>query len=59
VPEDITLAIIYRNLQNKHNKSINLTGMKRVLKRWEISRPAGYYTVMQNAEYIIIQENQC
>lgn len=27
------------------NKSINLTGNKRVVKRWAVPRPAGYFTV--------------
>lgn len=27
------------------HKSINLTGNSRVLKRWAVRRPAGYFTV--------------
>ena len=28
-----------------HNQSINLTGNSRVVKRWAVSLPAGYFTV--------------
>jgi hypothetical protein len=34
----------------KANKSINLTGNSRALKRWAVSRPAGYFTVGLQSE---------
>ena len=37
------------------NQSINLTGMKRVLKRWAAPGPAGYFTVGIGPYYIKTQ----
>jgi hypothetical protein len=38
------------------NKSINLTGNSRVLKRWAANRPAGYFTVGKASGYIETQQ---